>query len=113
MIALLPVAPVMLLVLWARQMRRRAVTPGWATGVAYAMIVLALLFVLGGVLIVASEMLGAAPAEPAEKARRLAEGVSEAMNNDALGLLVGGLVALWLGCCTMLWRRRRPEPPPP
>jgi biopolymer transport protein ExbB/TolQ len=47
--------------------------------------------------------------DASQKARVLAEGISEAMNWSAFGLLVAVVAALWLGFCTWNWRRGSPR----
>lgn len=48
--------------------------------------------------------------EPSQKARVLAEGISEAMNFDAFGLAIGLVAALWLLFCRWRWRRSSSPP---
>jgi hypothetical protein len=55
-----------------------------------------------GAVIVAVHPVGGVQIEPSEKARALAEGISEAMNAEALALLVAVLAAGWIG----FWRWR-------
>jgi hypothetical protein len=53
------------------------------------------------------------PTETSDRARNLAEGISEMLNCAALGLLVAGLCAVWIVFWKVLmrWRTRRRPPP--
>ena len=106
-VAILLVPPVSIvgLVLWARRLSKTRGAPRTAARVAYG------LAALGGLVIVAGLGLGVVSAtspltgegvEPSEKARHLAEGISEVMNCGALGLLVAGVAAGWI----FFWRWR-------
>lgn len=104
-ILIVPPASIIGLVLWARWLAKRQGVPRFAAWVAYG------LAVVGGLVIAASVGLGVVIAtsavsgeavEPSEKARHLAEGISEVMNCGALGLLVAGLAAGWV----LFWRLR-------
>ena len=104
-IALLPAAAIAGLGLWARWLRRRALAPQWAGSIAYGLVVIGALPFVGGAAWGAWTVMGANAGEPGDKARVLAEGISEAMNCGALGLLVGIGGMLWLGFCTWMWHR--------
>jgi hypothetical protein len=108
-IGLLPVAAVVGLGVWARRLARRTSAPPLARYVSYAFAVvgtLPILFGLGSGVYVAIGPVSGQTIDPSQKARALAEGISEAMNCSALGLVVAGIGALWLGFCTWRWRRR-------
>ena len=103
-IALLPAAFVVAVWSWVRWLRRRADAPSWAVSIGYGFVVLGALPVLVGAVWSVLAVVGAKAGEPGEKARALGEGISEAMNCGALGLIVAVLGALWLGFCTWRWR---------
>jgi hypothetical protein len=102
----LPVLCVVALVLWARQLETRGARR-FVTRVAYVSTALVAFLTLWGY--VASVILAARAfgdrTESSQKARALAEGISEAMNCEALALLVALVAAAWLGFWR--WRLRR------
>jgi hypothetical protein len=93
------------LVLWARPLRRRG-APRFAVTVAYALVaIVGAVIVTGyvGAVIVVTHAIGREDAEPAPKARAVAEGISAAMNIGALALLFSLAAAGWIGFWS--WRR--------
>ena len=87
--------------------------PRFASRVAYVLVVPAALSVVFGVacgLLVGVGIVGRGAGsgesiEPSQKARVLAEGISELMNSSAFGFLIAVVAALWLLFCTWRWRR--------
>jgi hypothetical protein len=79
--------------------------PRSAAWVAYALIGFAGLTVATGLVFGIAAALGGLSDEAAgtsDRARRLAEGISEVMNCSVLGLAAAGLCAGWI----LFWRRR-------
>jgi hypothetical protein len=108
-VLLLPPAAIAGSILWARRLARRPGVPRFAAWAAYALAGVAMLVMVGGMVsgfVVGTGDLGS-DAEPSDKARRLAEGISEAMNCTALGLLVAGAAAAWI--LVWWWRTRPPD----
>jgi hypothetical protein len=82
--------------------------PRFVSRVAYALVVPAALSIVFGIGYGFLVGLGAASAEsvdPSQKARALAEGISEVMNSSAFGFLIAVVAALWLLFCAWTWRR--------
>ncbi len=106
LIALTPAAPLLPLLFWTRWLRRRTAAPRFATRISYALLVVGALVTLFGVvstfrtvaLNVADEVDGTS-----QKARMLAEGISEAINCGALAIVVALVAAFWLLFATWRW----------
>lgn len=95
--------------IWARRVSQRPGMPRFVSWIAYVLAApagLALTFVLVHGLVMG---LGAAateePVEPSQKARVLAESISEVMNSGAFGLGLALIAWLWLTFSTWRWRR--------
>lgn len=104
-------APVVGLGLWTRWLGRRSSVSRFAYRTAYGLVAMAALVIAFGVIFGVLVGHGAVSAEridASQKARVLAEGISEAMSWSALGLLIALVAALWLGFCTWRWRRESP-----
>jgi cytochrome bd-type quinol oxidase subunit 2 len=89
---------------WARRLRRSSKLPRFAIWVAHTFVALGgvvsmIGFVLGGTAILTAPH---QPGDTRDKARALAEGISEVMNCGALGAVVAASAAVWLG----FWRWR-------
>jgi hypothetical protein len=109
-IFLVPPGAAVALVLWARRLQLRAQLHPAAAAVAYVLAAAGGLAIGGGVVhgIIRATVGIRSDVEPSAKARVLAEGISEAMNSAALGLLivlVGVVVVVAVG----VWPRRRRE----
>jgi len=107
LLALAPVALLAPLFLWARSLRRRGVhrVGVWT---AYVLIAVGVLVTSFGVLFTVRVMaVPPAPVDPSQKARALAEGISEAMNCGAFVAMLAAAVAVWLA----VWRWRTAQPP--
>jgi hypothetical protein len=90
---------------WARQLGRQTKVPRFASRVGYVLAILSALAIVFGIVsgfVVARS--GLTLYGPGEKARALAEGISEAMNCSALGFLFSVVAALWLLLCSWRWR---------
>jgi hypothetical protein len=101
---LVPAASVIGVWIWARRLSQRPEMPPFASRVANGLVILSAVAIVAG--IVAGLAVGRGvimSAGPIERARGLAEGVSEAMNGSAVGLSVAALTALWLLFCTWQW----------
>jgi hypothetical protein len=93
------------ILLGARWLRKRD-APRLVVSVAYVLAALVGLVIVAGyvgAVVVAVHPVGDEPVEPSQKARVLAEGISEAMNCGAFALLVVLIAAGWIG----FWRWRR------
>jgi len=112
-ILLVPPVSVVGVSIWARRMSRRPEVPRFVSWVAYVFAVPAALAIVFGTGCGVVTSLGAGSGEstePSQKARALAEGISEFMNCGALGFLIAIVTALWLLFCTWRWRRRSAPP---
>jgi hypothetical protein len=100
-LAILALPPAYLLIVWAwaRRLGQSSKVASFAIWVAYTLIA------VGGVVTLVGFTPGAtaivtAPHQPggtSDKARALAEGISEVMNCGALGAVFAALAAAWLG----------------
>lgn len=113
LVVIVPVGSVVSVWAWARWLARRATAPRFAVFVGYAFAMLSLLpMVLGVVYAIVAVVsvvrpgAGQDPAAPSQKARVLGEGISEAMNSAALGVVIALVGSGWLLFCTVRWRRR-------
>jgi hypothetical protein len=111
-ILLVPPASIVGLVLWAPRLANRPGVPRFAARVVYGLAALGGLAIAAGLglgVVTATSAVAGDATEPSEKARHLAEGISEVMNCGALGLLVAGVAAGWIVFWT--WRTEgSPEP---
>jgi hypothetical protein len=110
-IFLVPLAAASGLWVWARWLARQNSAPPLASYTGYGIAVVAALPIVAGVASGFHSALGpisGVTLDPSQKARILAEGISEAMNCSVFGFLVAALGGLWLGFCTWRWRRRAP-----
>jgi len=101
-------APVVGLGFWTRWLGRRSSVPRFAYRTSYGLVALAALAIAFGVIfgvVVGHGAVSGEGIDPSQKARALAEGISEAMNWSAFGLLIALVAALWLGFCTWRWRQ--------
>jgi hypothetical protein len=108
---LVPALSVMGAWIWARRLGRRAEVPRFVKWVALALVVPGALFIALGVisgLIVGLARVSGETVEPSQKARRLAEGISEFMNCSAFGFLFAVAALLWLGFWAWKWRSKTP-----
>lgn len=99
---LVPAASVIGVWIWARRLSPEV--PPFASRVAHGLVILSALAIVAGV--VAGLVVGRGvmlSGGPSERARWIAQGVSEAMNASAVGLMVVALTALWLLFCTWHW----------
>jgi len=99
--------------LGARRLSKRRDVPRFVRWAAFALVVPGAAFIALGLvsgLIVGFGRVSGEAVEPSQKARRLAEGISEAMNCGAVGFLFAIVAALWLGFCAWRWRREEPRP---
>jgi hypothetical protein len=104
-ILIVPPSSIVGLVLWARRLAKRPGVPRVAALVAYGLAVVGGLVIASGVglgVVTATSAVAGEAVKPSEKARQLAEGISEVMNCGALGLLVAGVAAAWV----LFWRWR-------
>ena len=108
-IAAITLAPNLLLLpllVWARWLRRRPVAPRFAAWAAYTLVALGTFITTFGVI---STLLFTRRCVPGEsegasgRARVLAEGISEGMNNGVLDVLIALVTALWLLFGTWRW----------
>jgi len=107
-IILVPSALVLGAWTWARRIGKRPEVPKLASRVAYGLVILSALAVVAGVVVGFVGGFGAVSGDridPSQKARVLAEGISEAMNCGALGFLLTVVTAAWLLFCSWRWRR--------
>jgi biopolymer transport protein ExbB len=105
-----PPASVTGVVVWARSMQRRQSVPGFVIALAYGLAGLGTLAIAAGTIsgiIVGTGPVSSEAVDPSQKARALAEGVSEAMNCGALALLIALVAAVWLALWG--WRGSRPR----
>jgi hypothetical protein len=92
---------------WARRLGETQRASRLVVRVAYGLTALGALVMVGGGLFGLLRMSRALDdAEPSEKARLLAEGISEAMNCGALGVLVVLGTAVWLAVWQWVGRSR-------
>ena len=111
---LLPLLSVVGAWIWAQRIGRRTDVPRFVKWVAYALAIPGALFVALGVtsgLIHSFSAVSGENVEPSQKARVLAEGISEFMNGTAVGLLFTVAALLWLGFWAWRWRPRTPPEP--
>jgi hypothetical protein len=109
LILLSPPCFVVALVLGARSLSRRRAPPVAVFVTLFLASVAGLLALAGyvaGVLVAVGPVRGE-EVEPSQKARALAEGISEAMNCGAVALLIALIAAGWIGF--WMWRRGRPD----
>jgi hypothetical protein len=102
---LVPPASLVGVVLWARSLKRTQRAPKFAAHVAYGVAVVGVLAIVGGLGLGFSSSTSAVTGDtvqPSEKARHLAEAISDAMNCEAFGVLLSGIAAGWL----LFWRWR-------
>ena len=107
-VLLAPPASVVGLILWARGLSKAPGTPPYAAWVAYGLAALGGLAVAAGLslgVVSTTSALNGEMVEPSERARHLGEGISEAMNCGALGLLIAAIAAAWV--LFWRWRARR------
>jgi len=105
LIALAPLVPLAALGLWTRWLGKRAGAPRWAWGTAAGIVALGVIVSTAGCVLVATVMRAPGAAiDPSDKARVLAQGISEAMNCSALVVLLMIVVTGWLVVWT--WRYR-------
>ena len=98
--------------MWARRLGRRAEVPRFVKWGAFALVVPGALLVAFGVvsgLLVGFGRVSGEAVEPSQKARRLAEGISEFMNCSAFGFLFAVAALLWLGFWAWRWRPKAPS----
>jgi hypothetical protein len=101
-----PPASVVGLLLGARGLSKRG-APRYAIGAAYllaAIVCLTVLWGYGGAVLLAMQSVAGEEVDPSQKARVLAEGISEVMNCGALALLIALVPAGWIGF--WMWKRR-------
>jgi hypothetical protein len=106
-IVLAPLLSVVGVWAWARKVGERQNIPRFASRVAYALAILGAASIAFGVVSGSVSGLSVVSGEridPSQKARVLAEGISEAMNCGALGFLLTVIAALWLSFFTWRWR---------
>jgi hypothetical protein len=109
-ILLVPPTSVAGLVVWARRLGRSESVPRFAVRVAYALVGLAGFTIGMGLVLGIAAAHGGLSDESAgtsDRARRLAEGISEVLNCSALGLASAGLCAVWI----LFWRGRGRKQP--
>jgi hypothetical protein len=107
-ILFVPPASIAGLVIWARRLSKTQRVPRFAARVAYGLAAVGGLAIIGGVASAFTSGVSAVTGESMEasdKARRLAEGISEVTNCDALAVLVAGVAASWL--LFWSWKTRR------
>jgi len=112
-ILFVPAVSVVAVWFWARRLGKRPELPRFASWVGYVLATIGAAFVAVGVVFGFFRALGAVSEDQpgvSQKARALAEGISEAMNCGACGFLLAALAALWLGVCSLKWRLREPRP---
>ena len=113
LLVLLPPLSIIGVWLWARRLGKRPNVPRFVPWAIYALVIPGTLVTVLGVASGLIRVLGATSGEsvdPSQKARVLAEGISEAMNSGACGFLLAVVAALWLGFWAWWWRRREPRP---
>ncbi len=99
--------------LGARKLSKRADVPRFVRWAAFTLVVPGAAFIALGLvsgLLVGFGRVSGEAVEPSQKARRLAEGISEAMNCGAVGFLFAVVAALWLGFCAWRWGRADRQP---
>jgi hypothetical protein len=99
-----PLISVVALAAWARRLQKHG-APRLATAIAFALIAISGFVTIGGCAGAAIHLTGGGGDEPSQKARALAEGISEAMNCGALALVIASVAAAWMAFWA--WRRRR------
>jgi hypothetical protein len=100
---------VVAVLVWTTKVRRRRMAPGFVVWTAYALATVAGLAIgsgLVGALRAGSSAMSGEGLDPSQKARALAEGISELMNCGAFGLLVAVAGAGWLGVWSWILARR-------
>lgn len=102
-LSFVPVGLLAALFLWARWLRRRTAAHRYFVWAAYALLGAATLLFLSGFGFVGVVFLSG-PQDGADKARQLAESISEAMNSGALAMTIGAATAVWLLVGTWRWR---------
>jgi hypothetical protein len=108
-ILVLPVASVAAVWFATRRLARTGSVPPWAVWTGYGLTVPgALVLVLGTIsgIIVSMGAVSGDSVDPSQKARRLAEGISEAMNCGALALLVAVFGGAFVAIVRWRWGRR-------
>jgi hypothetical protein len=109
-VLLQPPASVTGLVAWTRRLRGSVGVPRFAVRVAYALAALAGVTIATGLVLGVVSAVGGVRDESAatsDRARHLAEGISEILNGSVFGLLPAGIGAAWI----LFWRgRMRREP---
>jgi hypothetical protein len=105
----LPVLAIVGVTVWGRRVSRRPDMPRFVSWIVYVLAVpagLALTFALvHGVVMGFGAAATGVPVEPSQKARVLAESISEVMNSGAFALGVALVAGLWLAFSTWRWRR--------
>ncbi len=92
---------------WARWLQKRPATPSFAAWVGYGLALASTAMLVVGFLYGARVFRHLDAADPTEKARALAEGISEAMNASAFGLLLAVTALAWLLVFTLLTRKKK------
>ena len=114
-IFLLPPLSVVGAWIWARRLGRRADVPRFVKWGAFALVVPGALFIglgaVSGLLVLLGQPLSGEHIDPSQKARRLAERISEFMNCSAFGFLFAVVALLWLGFWAWRWRPKTPPGP--
>jgi hypothetical protein len=97
-------APAVGIWVWTRWIARHTAAPRFATAIGYVLGAVSALAVVAGV--TSGPLLATLhpSSPPSEKARELAEGISEAMNCAALAVVVVLVGGVWLSVCTWKWR---------
>ena len=100
-----PVGALVGVAVWTRWLRRRTSATLYTVRAAYAVLTVAGVLIAAALVSSVRAALASSSATPRDKARMLAEGISEAMNCGALGLIIAVVGAIWLGSCTWRWHR--------
>jgi hypothetical protein len=104
---LIPPASVLGVWMWTRWLARRSGLPRFVVWGGHGLSACGALIIVAsivGALRVGSGSVFGEGIDPGQKARMLAEGISEAMNCGALAFLIAIVAVLWLGFWT--WRSR-------
>jgi hypothetical protein len=111
-VLLLPPVSVVGLTIWAGRLRRRG-APRFIVWSAFGLAALAGLVVVGGLIgglvtgiVGTTGTVGGMPVEPSQKARALAQGISEVMNCAAFGFLIALAGVVGLAIWRWLTRQR-------
>jgi hypothetical protein len=102
-IALAPAGLLAALVAWVRWLRRRTGAPRFVAFVAYAMMVLAVVFAVSSAVSILVTMRLDDCKWATDRARMLANGIAEAIYGGALVLTIELVAALWLVFATWRW----------